>query len=107
LHPQLRPPAGEPVIHKHHGNAFIDTALDDALAALGVTELVITGLVTQGCVRATCIGGLDRDYRVILVRDGHSNCNKGAARQIREWNRKLSDLGVTLKAAAALDFYRG
>jgi nicotinamidase-related amidase len=107
LHPGLRPPAGEPVIHKRQGNAFIGTSLGDELASQGVTELVVTGLVTQGCVRATCLGGLELGYRVTLVRDGHSNWNKGAARLIREWNRKLSDLGVSLKAAAELEFYRG
>ena len=56
LHTQLRPLDSDTVIHKRHGNAFEDTPLDDTLRARNVTTMVVTGLVTHGCVRATCLG---------------------------------------------------
>ena len=97
LHPDLHPPEGEPVIHKLHGNAFQKTALDDELKSLGVESLVVTGLVTHGCVQATCTGALELGYRVTLVSDGHSNFHKQPEKIIREWSQKMSEKGVELQ----------
>ncbi|MBK5109670.1 MAG: cysteine hydrolase, partial [Anaerolineales bacterium] len=66
------------MIHKTHGNAFQDTGLKDELDVRGIKNIVITGLVTNGCVRATCIGGHNLGYRVVLVEDGHSTYIKTA-----------------------------
>jgi nicotinamidase-related amidase len=90
LHPLLQPQASDQIIHKQHGNAFEDTHLDEALRSRNITSLVVTGLVTHGCVRATCLGARQLGYDVVLVRDGHSNYSKQAARLIEEWNQKLS-----------------
>ena len=97
LHPAIQPLAGETVIHKRHGDAFEETELQDVLAVRGVKTLVVTGLVTHGCVKATCVGALERGYRVVLVADGHSSFSKQAAALIEKWNRKLSEMGVQLK----------
>lgn len=104
LHPELHLLATDPIIHKQHGNAFEDTALDAALQSGNVTNVVIAGLVTHGCVKATCIGALDLGYRVILAQDGHSNFSKQPARVIEEWNHKLSAMGVELQSASEIDF---
>jgi nicotinamidase-related amidase len=65
---------------------------------------VVTGLVTHGCVKATCMGAKDLGYEVILVKDGHSNFNKQAAKLIDEWNRKLGDGGAEPRLAEEIDF---
>lgn len=104
LHPRLHPRAGELIIHKTHGNAFEDTPLHDALAAQGAGAVVVTGLVTHGCVRATCQGALDLDYAVTLVADGHSSYSKDAARLIEEWNRRLAAAGAQVEPAARVTF---
>ena len=91
LHPQLIVGENDLVIHKTHGNAFEDTELKGKLDASGIESIVITGLVTNGCVKATSIGGYDLGYRVVLVEDGHSTYSKTAPRLIREWNRKLGE----------------
>ena len=59
------------IIHKTHGNAFEGTDLGEELDSRGIRNIIITGLVTNGCIRATCIGGYELGYRVILVEDGH------------------------------------
>jgi nicotinamidase-related amidase len=82
------------VIRKRHGSAFEQTPLKAQLDARGVTGLVVTGLVTQGCVRATSLDAKKLGYRVILASDGHSNYHKQAARLIQEWNQKLNEAGV-------------
>ena len=107
LHPRLQPIEGDVVIHKQHGNAFEETSIDTELSQRGIGRIVVTGLVTQGCVKATCIGGKESGYKVTLVRDGHSNMNKRAAKTIEEWNRKLSHGIAELKWHHELDFSMG
>jgi len=89
FHPELNVGNDDPVIHKTHGNAFEDTKLKEELDARGIKNLVITGLVTNGCVKSTSIGGHDLGYRVVLVEDGHSTYIKTAASLIKDWNRTL------------------
>lgn len=70
--PQLVPADGEPRIHKSFNSAFEDTNLDDALAQVGATRIVLTGAATNWCIRATAYGALDRGYDLTLIRDGHT-----------------------------------
>jgi len=98
LHPDLAWDETDIVIHKLHGNAFEKTNLKGLLDSKGITDIVITGLVTHGCVKATCIGGSELGYRVALVTDAHSNYSKDAARIIEEWNQKLGDKYADLVA---------
>ena len=104
LHPQLHPLRTDTIVHKQHGNAFEDTPLGEILQARNVTTVVITGLVTHGCVRATCIGAQEAGYHVILAQDGHSSFSKDAARLIAEWNEKLSAKQIELRATSEITF---
>ena len=104
LHPELHPQQTDNIIHKQHGNAFEDTNLEQMLKSKNITHLVIMGLVTHGCVKATCLGARQLGYTVTLVKDGHSSYSKEAARLIEEWNEKLKENGCQLKAAAQIDF---
>lgn len=104
LHEELHPLRADTIIHKLHGNAFEDTPLDKMLRARNVTTVVITGLVTRGCVRATCLGAQELGYNVILVKDGHSSFNREAASRIVEWNEKLSAKQVVVKATSDITF---
>ena len=67
---RLAPVAGEPLIEKHWASAFKGTDIDALLRAEGVDSLVVTGLTTSGCVRATVVDGLQYDYRVVVPRAG-------------------------------------
>jgi nicotinamidase-related amidase len=104
LHPTLRPAAGDLLIEKKHGDAFQDTPLGAELKARSVTTVLVTGLVTHGCVRATCLGGAERGYTVILVADAHSSYSRDAVRLIEAWNEKLSKSIAGVLPAANLDF---
>jgi nicotinamidase-related amidase len=104
LHPRLQPLEIDCIVHKQHGNAFEATELDGLLRPAGITRLVVTGLVTHGCVRLTCLGALELGYQVVLVADGHSSYSKQAAELIEEWNHKLSVEGVELIPAAEVGF---
>jgi len=104
LHPSLQPEGTDTLIHKHHGSAFQDTPLKAELDARAVDTLVIGGLVTNGCVRATCEAALKLGYRVILAADAHSTYQKKAAALIEEWNRRLGEQGAEPVETAAIRF---
>ena len=68
----------EPLLEKHWASAFHKTDLDDQLRDIGVDSLVVTGLTTSGCVRATVVDGLQYDYRVVVPREAVGDRNPQA-----------------------------
>jgi nicotinamidase-related amidase len=104
LHPELHYDRTDNIIHKQHGNAFEETNLDQLLKSRTITNLVIAGLVTHGCVRATCLGALNLGYNVSLVGDGHSSYSNQASELTEEWNQKLNAKGVKIIAASDIEF---
>ncbi|MCB0197368.1 MAG: cysteine hydrolase [Anaerolineae bacterium] len=72
LVPDLSPAEGEPLIHKQFNSAFEDTLLEQELAKLGATHMVLAGAATNWCIRATAYGALDRGYDLTLIEDAHS-----------------------------------
>lgn len=104
LHPRLTPQPGDLLIEKQHGDAFEETTLEPELATRGITRVIATGLVTHGCVKATCLGAQARGYAVVLAADGHSSYSKDAARLIEEWHTKLRAAGVAVQPTQEIVF---
>ena len=104
FHPGLSPEEEDSLIQKKQGNAFLDTPLQSELEVRGIQNLLITGLITQGCIKATCLGGLERGYQVFLVEDGHSNYNQEAAAVIEKWQKELEVTGVEIISADRIEF---
>jgi len=69
LDDRLEVGAGDEIIDKQWASAFHQTDLDRRLRERGVDSVVVTGLTTSGCVRATAVDGLQHDYRVVVARD--------------------------------------
>ena len=67
--PTLQPVAGELVISKQYASAFFGTSLASTLTALGVDTVMLTGLSTSGCVRATALDALQHGFAPFVVRD--------------------------------------
>lgn len=65
----LQPAADELVISKQYPSAFFGTSLAATLTARGIDTLIITGLTTSGCVRATCIDTVSSGFIPIVVAD--------------------------------------
>ena len=76
--PALAPGPGEPVIEKQWASAFFGTGLAERLTAARADSLVVTGLTTSGCVRATVVDGLQHDYRVVVPREAVGDRNPDA-----------------------------
>lgn len=70
--PELAPDESEPLVHKHYGDAFDETDLEEVLARLGVGRLVVAGAETDACIRSTLHGAVVRGYDATLVGDAHT-----------------------------------
>ena len=67
--PALEPRDGEVVITKQYASAFFGTTLASTLTALGVDTLVIAGVSTSGCIRATAVDACQHGFVPLVVRD--------------------------------------
>ena len=65
----LEPRAGETVITKQYASAFFGTTLASTLTALGVDTLLIAGVSTSGCVRATAVDCIQYGFVPLVVRE--------------------------------------
>ncbi len=63
----LEPGEDELVISKQYPSSFFGTSLSSTLTALGIDTLILTGLTTSGCVRATCIDTVSHGFRPMIV----------------------------------------
>jgi len=89
----LEPLEGEPVIEKQWASAFFATDLDQQLSALGVDSIVVTGLTTSGCVRASAVDGLQNDYQVVIAEEAVGDRNPEAHRaNLFDLNAKYADV---------------
>jgi len=66
--PGLEPAEAEPVLTKQYASAFFGTSLASTLTALGVDCLVIAGLSTSGCVRASALDACQHGFVPLVVR---------------------------------------
>jgi maleamate amidohydrolase len=66
--PTLPPEEGEAVVVKQYASAFTNDVLPATLHAAGVDTLVIAGVSTSGCVRATATDALTHGLRPHVVR---------------------------------------
>jgi len=94
FHPKLKPNPTNVTIQKAQGNAFVGTQLQSTFEAWGIQNIIITGLVSHQCIKATSLGGIELGYKVFLVKGGHSNDRKDAADVIEQVQNELEKAGV-------------
>jgi nicotinamidase-related amidase len=96
INPLVAPAPGEVVVLKHFPNSFRETDLQAKLAALGVKNLVVAGMMTLMCVDATVRAAADLGYPVTLLSDA---C---AARALEFQGQKVPAAQVHAAFLAAL-----
>jgi len=70
LHPRLIAAAGKaPIVVKEFADSFFMTGLEETLAKLGTTELLVCGMMTQNCVTHTAISKSAEKYQVSVLAD--------------------------------------
>lgn len=65
----LEPTEDELVISKQYPSAFFGTSLASTLTSLGVDNVILTGLTTSGCVRASCVDAMSHGFITTVVRE--------------------------------------
>ena len=65
----LQPSAAEVVITKQYASAFFGTSLASILTANRIDTLLIAGVSTSGCVRATAVDCCQHGFIPVVVRD--------------------------------------
>ena len=90
IHPRIKIAEGAKRFYKDRGDAFSGTGLGRSLKAAGIERVVIAGLTTHGCIRATCRGSLASGFETILLSDCHSSYHAEADKLIEAWNEKFA-----------------
>jgi maleamate amidohydrolase len=67
--PSLQPDDKDLIISKQYASAFFGTTLASTLVAQGIDTLLITGLSTSGCVRASALDALQHGFAPFVVRE--------------------------------------
>ena len=65
----MLPQAGEQLLIKQYASAFFGTPLAATLTSQGVDTVIITGVSTSGCVRATALDACQHGFIPFVVRD--------------------------------------
>lgn len=65
----LQPEAGETVVTKQYASAFFGTSLAAILSDKDIDTLLITGMSTSGCVRATALDALQHGFAPFVISD--------------------------------------
>jgi maleamate amidohydrolase len=82
----LEPEAGEVVVVKQYASAFFGTSLAPTLHTAGIDTVVLAGVSTSGCVRATAMDAINSGFHPIVVRQA---C---ADRSVELHENNLADL---------------
>ena len=65
----IAPQERDLIIEKSYASAFYGTPLLSVVIKLKVDSLIVAGGTTSGCVRATCVDAISRNFDVAVVED--------------------------------------
>ena len=91
------------VVTKQYPSAFFGTSLAATLHWLKVDTLLLTGVTTSGCVRATCIDSISHGFVTLVVEDAVGDRAEEPHRaNLFDMSAKYADLISTDEAIAYL-----
>lgn len=89
----LSPREDELVISKQYPSAFFGTSLASTLTAAGVDSVILTGLTTSGCVRASCVDAVSSGFIPIVVEDACGDRHEAPHKaNLFDMNAKYADV---------------
>ena len=98
----IQPADDEIVISKQYPSAFFGTQLDSKLKDLQVDTLIITGLTTSGCIRATCVDTMSHGFIPIVVADACGDRHEAPHEaNLFDMNAKYADV---VREAEVMDY---
>jgi maleamate amidohydrolase len=91
--------ADDILVTKQYPSAFFGTSLDATLRWLKVDTLLLTGVTTSGCVRATCIDSISNGFVTLVVSDAVGDRAQGPHdANLYDMSAKYADLLNTEEA---------
>ncbi|KAA0972996.1 isochorismatase family protein [Pseudomonas sp. ANT_H12B] len=104
IDPRLAPQDGEPVLVKFWASGFFGTDLAQRLRDMDVDGVMVTGLTTSGCVRATALDALQHELRVLLPEQAVGDRDAQAHQaNLRDLQLKYADVRDLEDCLALLD----
>lgn len=101
--PALQPHADEPVITKQYASAFFGTSLASLLRAQGVDCVLVAGMSTSGCVRASAVDAVQHGFIPVVVSDACGDRHPGPHEaNLFDLNAKYADVLTLEQLRAAL-----
>jgi ureidoacrylate peracid hydrolase len=99
----LKPEEGEHLVVKKGFGGFSNTPLDTILRNMGVTTCVVSGVTTCVCVSTTVRGGVEHNYRMILVEDAVAEVSRDSHEaELKTMARVFADVKTTDDVVATL-----
>lgn len=99
----LDPVEDDLILKKQYPSAFFGTSLASTLTAQSIDSVILTGLTTSGCVRATCVDACSHGFIPIVVEeacgDRHSDPHEA---NLFDMNAKYADVVSEAEALAHL-----
>jgi nicotinamidase-related amidase len=104
---ELKPQEGEHLVVKKGFGGFSNTPLDTVLRNMGVTTCVVSGVTTCVCVSTTVRGGVEYNYRMILVSDAVAEVDQVTHEtELRTMARIFADVKTTDEVVGMFDSTR-
>lgn len=104
LAPDLARNPDEIMVIKQYPSAFFGTSLAATLTSMQVDTVLLTGLTTSGCVRATCVDAMSHGFITLVVGDACGDRADGPHKSnLFDMSAKYADLITTTEAAEYLN----
>lgn len=109
--PELAPQPQDVVIQKQRYSAFYGTELDSVLHGLGTKNLILTGVVTDGCVMTSAWDAFANNWPVTLIKDacgaGSQGSHASAVLTLANWVYGIQIFGADefVKCLAGKEHY--
>lgn len=102
--PELVPADGEIVVTKQHASGFFATDLADRLRTLGVDSVLVVGVSTSGCVRATATDASAYGFVPFVVREAVGDRTRAVQEaNLFDLDAKYADVISEAEAMAVLE----
>ena len=101
----LVPQADEMIVTKQYPSAFFGTSLASTLHAKGIDTVILSGLTTSGCVRATCVDAMSHGFITCVVAEACGDRHEGPHEaNLFDMNAKYADV---VSEAEITDYLQG
>jgi maleamate amidohydrolase len=101
--PALLPEPNEPVVTKQYASAFFGTSLASTLRSQGIDCILMAGMSTSGCVRASAVDAMQHGFIPVVISnacgDRHPQPHDA---NLFDLNAKYADVMTLAEAQAAL-----